>query len=154
MSPAFSFFIKCLAIADRRGSARFVSFVDVFAPNNAVDYIKEHIREGLLPLQYFFFFFFVLTSRQCIPFKPNTRNLFLGVQVYVSGQLRSRMRTDEDGRPFQDVRVQANGLFKIVDPKHIMEESSAAGEDVETVFAETKQQQNAPRTSEKTTVSE
>uniref|UniRef100_A0A915PUH4 Single-stranded DNA-binding protein n=1 Tax=Setaria digitata TaxID=48799 RepID=A0A915PUH4_9BILA len=78
--------------ADRRGSGRFVSFVDVFAPNNAVDYIKDHIREG--------------------------------VQVYVSGQLRSRLRTDEDGRSFQDVRVQASGLFKIVDPKHAADEDA------------------------------
>ncbi|VDN06726.1 unnamed protein product [Thelazia callipaeda] len=74
---------------DRRGSGRFVSFIDVFAPHNIVDYIKDHVREG--------------------------------VQVYASGQLRSRMRTDEDGRPFQDVRIQASGLFKIVEPKHAVD---------------------------------
>ncbi|KAL4003337.1 Single-strand binding family protein [Acanthocheilonema viteae] len=93
---------------DRRGSGRFVSFVDVFAPNNTVDYIKDHIREG--------------------------------VQVYVSGQLRSRLRTDEDGRSFQDVRVQANGLFKIVDPKHVAaEENIATEKDVNDVDSEMKQ---------------
>ncbi|EFO23057.1 single-strand binding protein family protein [Loa loa] len=92
---------------DRRGSGRFVSFVDVFAPNNIVDYIKDHVREG--------------------------------IQVYVSGQLRSRLRTDEDGRSFQDVRVQANGLFKIVDPKHVTEENSATGRDMAGVNSETKQ---------------
>ncbi|EJW87324.1 single-strand binding protein [Wuchereria bancrofti] len=88
---------------DRRGSGRFVSFVDVFAPNNIVDYIKDHVREG--------------------------------IQVYVSGQLRSRLRTDEDGRSFQDVRVQASGLFKIVDPKHVIEKNSsaAAGKDASKV---------------------
>uniref|UniRef100_A0A158Q843 Single-stranded DNA-binding protein, mitochondrial n=1 Tax=Elaeophora elaphi TaxID=1147741 RepID=A0A158Q843_9BILA len=86
---------------DRRNSGRFVSFVDVFAPNNIVDYIKDHIREG--------------------------------IQVYVSGQLRSRLRTDEDGRSFQDVRVQANGLFKIVDPKLVSEENVAAEKSVNDV---------------------
>ncbi|VDO23170.1 unnamed protein product [Brugia timori] len=86
---------------DRRGSGRFVSFVDVFAPNNIVDYIKDHVREG--------------------------------IQVYVSGQLRSRLRTDEDGRSFQDVRVQASGLFKIVDPKHIIEKNSSTGKDASKV---------------------
>ncbi|KAM3715874.1 Single-stranded DNA-binding protein [Dirofilaria immitis] len=93
--------------ADRRGSGRFVSFVDVFAPNNIVDYIKDHVREG--------------------------------IQVYVSGQLRSRLRTDEDGRSFQDVRVQANGLFKIVDPKHITDENNSAIRNDNDVNSETKQ---------------
>ncbi|VDM97227.1 unnamed protein product [Onchocerca ochengi] len=92
---------------DRRGSGRFISFVDVFAPNNIVDYIKDHVREG--------------------------------IQIYVSGQLRSRLRTDEDGRSFQDVRVQANGLFKIVDPKHVTEENNSAVKDVNDVNSGTKQ---------------
>ncbi|CAG9537901.1 unnamed protein product [Cercopithifilaria johnstoni] len=89
------------ASADRRNSGRFISFVDVFAPNNIVDYIKDHVREG--------------------------------TQVYVSGQLRSRLRTDEDGRSFQDIRVQASGLFKIVDPKYIAERNTTAEKNVNDV---------------------
>lgn len=41
-------FMENFVEVDRRGSGRFVSFVDVFAPNNIVDYIKDHIREGML----------------------------------------------------------------------------------------------------------
>ncbi|VDN32570.1 unnamed protein product [Gongylonema pulchrum] len=108
--------------ADRRGITRFVSFVDVFTPNSAVDYIKENIREG--------------------------------VQVYVSGQLRSRMRTDEDGRPFQDIRIQANGLFKIVAPRNLPEESNIAVEKRDSVTSESKQQDASQETSAKTASSE
>ncbi|VDK85777.1 unnamed protein product [Litomosoides sigmodontis] len=93
--------------ADRRGSGRFISFVDVFAPNNIVNYIKNYVREG--------------------------------IQIYVSGQLRSRLRTDEDGRSFQDVRVQASGLFKIVDPKHVEGENTADETGANDVKSEVKQ---------------
>ncbi|MCP9258217.1 hypothetical protein DINM_002724 [Dirofilaria immitis] len=95
--------------ADRRGSGRFVSFVDVFAPNNIVDYIKDHVREGIL--------------------NTSVR------QRSAAG----RLRTDEDGRSFQDVRVQANGLFKIVDPKHITDENNSAIRNDNDVNSETKQ---------------
>lgn len=54
----------------------------------------------------------------------------------MSGQLRSRLRTDEDGRSFQDVRVQANGLFKIVDPKRVTKENSADGSNVDGMNSE------------------
>lgn len=57
----------------------------------------------------------------------------------MSGQLRSRLRTDEDGRSFQDVRVQASGLFKIIDPKHVEEENTAAETGAKDVKSETEQ---------------
>lgn len=48
--------------------------------------------------------------------------------MYVSGQLRSRLRTDEDGRSYQDVRIVANGFFKIVDPTKVSDDSGAGVE--------------------------
>lgn len=35
-------------VGSRRSSDRFVSFLDIFAPRNAIDYIKENVREGVL----------------------------------------------------------------------------------------------------------
>lgn len=100
-----------------------------------MDYIKDHVREGIL-FRSFIYAKIIIIEVYSIVIQLLYQNAECtsGIQVYVSGQLRSRLRTDEDGRSFQDVRVQANGLFKIVDPKHV-----ATEKDVNAVNSEMKQ---------------